>query len=126
MYVPYGLTFAGPNATVGLLVSDQALHRVLFFPYTNGGFTSADNGAAATKVLGQPDFTSSKASSSDTGMSGPHHLSADTDGRPYVTDSVNGRVLIFDAIGNLPAAGSRKVPSPPVDPLRPSPILRYL
>jgi uncharacterized protein (TIGR03437 family) len=103
MYVPYGLAFAATN---GLLVSDQALNRVLFFPFTNGTFSSADNGAAATKVLGQPDFTSSKASVSDTGMSSPHHLSADTDGRPYVTDSANGRVLIFDSIGNLPSAGA--------------------
>jgi len=106
MYVPYGLTFAGPNATVGLLVSDQALNRVLFFPYTNGGFTSADNGAAATKVLGQPDFTSKASSGTDTGLSAPHHLSTDTDGRPYVVDSGNGRVAIFDSILNLPATGA--------------------
>jgi uncharacterized protein (TIGR03437 family) len=106
MYVPYGLTFAGPNATVGLLVSDYALNRVLFFPYTNDGFTSADNGAAATKVLGQPDFTSKASSNSDTGMSFPHHLGTDTDGRPYVVDSGNNRVAIFDSILNLPAAGA--------------------
>jgi uncharacterized protein (TIGR03437 family) len=106
MYVPYGLTFAGPNATVGLLVSDYGLHRVLFFPYTNGGFTSADNGAAATKVLGQPDFTSKVSSSTDTGLSFPHHLGTDTDGRPYVVDSGNNRVAIFDSILNLPATGA--------------------
>ena len=103
MYVPYGLAFAGNN---GLLVSDQALNRVLYFPFTKGAFTSADNGAAATKVLGQPDFTSKAASSSDTGMSSPHHLSTDTDARPYVVDSGNGRVLIFDQILNLPATGA--------------------
>jgi uncharacterized protein (TIGR03437 family) len=103
MYVPYGLTFAGGS---GLLVSDQSLNRVLYFPYTQGAFTSADNGAAATKVFGQADFTSSKSSSSDTGMSSPHHLSTDTDGRPYVVDSGNGRVLIFDQILNLPATGA--------------------
>jgi uncharacterized protein (TIGR03437 family) len=103
MYVPYGLTFSG---TDGLLVSDYALNRVLYFPYTNGGFTSADNGAAATKVLGQPDFTSKAASSSDTGLSSPHHLATDTDGRPYVVDSGNARVAIFDSIGNLPATGA--------------------
>jgi uncharacterized protein (TIGR03437 family) len=103
MYGPYGLAFAGNN---GLLVSDQALNRVLFFPFTNGAFTSADNGAAATKVFGQPDFTSKSASSADTGMSSPHHLSTDTDARPYVVDSGNGRVLIFDSIVNLPATGA--------------------
>jgi uncharacterized protein (TIGR03437 family) len=103
MLAPYGLAFAGNN---GLLVSDQALNRVLFIPFTNGGFSAADNGKAATKVFGQPDFTSSKTSTSDTGMSGPHHLSSDTDGRPYVTDSGNNRVLIFDTILNTPAAGA--------------------
>ena len=103
MYIPYGLAFAGSN---GLLVSDQGLNRVLYFPFNNGTFTSADDGAAATKVLGQPDFISSNSGTSDTGMSGPHHLSSDTDGRPYVTDSGNARVLIFDQILNLPNAGA--------------------
>ena len=103
MLAPYGLAFAGNN---GLLVSDQALNRVLFFPFNKGTFTSADNGSPATKVFGQPDFTSSKTSTSDTGMSGPHHLASDTDGRPYVADSGNGRVLIFDAILNIPERGA--------------------
>jgi uncharacterized protein (TIGR03437 family) len=103
MLAPYGLAFSGTN---GLVVSDQALNRVLFFPFNNGGFTAADNGAPATKVMGQPDFVSSAARSTDTGMSAPHHISTDTDGRPYVTDSGNNRVLIFDQIANLPASGA--------------------
>lgn len=103
MLAPYGLAFSGNN---GLVVSDQALNRVLFFPFDNGGFTAADNGAPATKVMGQPDFVSSSARTSDTGMSAPHHLSTDTDGRPYVADSGNGRVLIFDQIVNIPNSGA--------------------
>jgi uncharacterized protein (TIGR03437 family) len=103
MAIPYGLAFAGNN---GLLVSDQALNRVLFFPFTNGTFSAADNGTAATKVFGQPDFTSAAAGTSDTGMSNPHHLSADTDGRPYVVDSGNKRVLIFDSISSTPSTGA--------------------
>ena len=103
MYAPYGLAFAGDN---GLLVSDQGLNRLLFFPFNHGTFTSADNGAAATKVFGQPDFTSSKSGSSQTGMSNPHHVSTDTDARPYVVDSGNGRVLIYDQILNTPNAGA--------------------
>ncbi len=103
MFAPYGLAFAGNN---GLLVSDEGLNRVLFFPFTNGTFSSADIGAPATKVFGQPDFVTSKTSNSDTGMSGPHHLSSDTDGRPYVVDSGNSRVLIFDQILNNPSAGA--------------------
>ncbi|MEO8369819.1 MAG: hypothetical protein ABI806_11505 [Candidatus Solibacter sp.] len=103
MYLPYGLTFAGTN---GLLVSDQGLNRVLFFPFNKGTFTSADNGAPATKVFGQPDFISGGKSSSDTGMNAPRHMAADTDGRPYVVDSGNGRVLIFDQILNTPNTGA--------------------
>jgi uncharacterized protein (TIGR03437 family) len=111
LYLPYGLAFAGNN---GLLVSDQGLNRVMFFPFNNGSFTSADNGAAATKVFGQPDFTSSKTSTSDTGMSNPHHLSTDTDGRPYVVDTGNSRVLIFDQILSAPSTGAHASFSLPV------------
>ncbi len=103
MYIPYGLAFAGAN---GLLVSDQQLNRVLFFPFTNGAFTAADNGKAATKVFGQTDFTSSGKGSGDTAMSSPHHVAADSDGRPYVVDSGNSRVLIFDQVLNNPATGA--------------------
>jgi uncharacterized protein (TIGR03437 family) len=98
MAVPYGLAFAGLNATVGLLVSDQLLNRVLFFPFANGTFS---NGAEATKVLGQPNFTSKDAGTSIAQMSNPHHLATDTSGLAYVVDSGNGRVLIFDTTQNI-------------------------
>jgi uncharacterized protein (TIGR03437 family) len=110
MYAPYGLAFAGLNASVGLLVSDQQLNRVLYFPYTNGNtFTAADNGAAAVKVLGQPDLKSKAAGNSDTGMSAPHHLATDTSGLIYVTDSGNSRVLVFTSAAdpNTPPGGAR-------------------
>ncbi|MBS1858566.1 MAG: hypothetical protein JST11_24570 [Acidobacteria bacterium] len=100
---PYGLAFAGNN---GLLVSDSAQNRVLYFPFTNGTFTSADNGKAASKVFGQPDFTTVTQGSADNQMSNPRHLSSDTDGRPYVVDAGNNRVLIFDQINNTPATGA--------------------
>ena len=103
MGLPYGLAFAGNN---GLLVSDELYNRVLFIPFTNGGFTSADNGKAATRVMGQPDFISTGVGGSDTGMNTPKHISADTDGRPYVVDAGNSRVLIFDQIGRVPATGA--------------------
>jgi uncharacterized protein (TIGR03437 family) len=106
MAFPYGLALAGNN---GLLVSDQTHHRVLFFTFTgNGTFTAGtDNGLAAAKVFGQPDFTTIVKGTDDAGMNAPHHLAADTDGRPYVVDSGNNRVLIFDQIMNLPSAGAR-------------------
>jgi uncharacterized protein (TIGR03437 family) len=100
---PYGLAFAGTN---GLLVSDSVQNRVLFFPFTNRTFTGADNGKAATKVFGQSDFNSVGAGSGDNQMNNPRHISSDTDGRPYVVDTNNGRVMIFDQINNTPAAGA--------------------
>jgi uncharacterized protein (TIGR03437 family) len=99
MGLPYGLAFSNN----GLLVSDQLFNRVLFFPFTNGGFTSADNGKPATKVLGQRLFTDFAAGGSDTAMNNPKHISMDTDARLYVVDAGNGRVLIFDSTDRLPA-----------------------
>ncbi|SPF46449.1 conserved exported hypothetical protein [Candidatus Sulfopaludibacter sp. SbA4] len=102
---PYGLAFAG---NIGLLVSDVGHNRMLFFPFTaNATFNPpADNGMAATKVFGQPDFTSSGSGNTDANMNGPHHIAADTDTRPYVTDSGNNRVLIFDSVLNNPTSGA--------------------
>ena len=97
---PYGLAFAATN---GLLVSDVVLNRVLFFAGTSANFTT---GMAASKVFGQPNFTSSGASSATNPelnrMNAPHHIATDTDDRLYVADSSNGRVLIFD---RAPSAG---------------------
>ncbi|MFB3827278.1 MAG: hypothetical protein ACE15B_10940 [Bryobacteraceae bacterium] len=102
MAAPYGITFAAEN---GLLVSDATHNRVLFFPRQNGTFTT---GMAAAKVFGQPDFTSSLTSSSgspeDYRMNAPHHLAVDSDGRTYVADTGNNRVLIFDTLVNTPAS----------------------
>ena len=102
---PYGLVLVG-NA--GLLVSDQSHNRVLFFRFTgNATFTAlTDNGLAAEKVFGQPDFTTITKGTSDTGMSNPHGMSSDSDGRPYVADFGNNRVLIFDQLNNNPNAGA--------------------
>jgi len=97
---PYGLAFAGDN---GVLVSDSVHNRVLFFPKTSGAYT---NGMAATKVYGQPDFTSSGAASTvspeDNRMNSPHHIATDSDGRLYVADTGANRILIFDRLANLP------------------------
>jgi uncharacterized protein (TIGR03437 family) len=106
MAIPYGLAFAGAT---GLLVSDQGLNRVLYFPFTNGTFTSADNGKQATKVFGQPDFITATPGNTDTKLNNPHHVSCDTDGRPYVADAGNGRLVVYDQILNNPASGSHAV-----------------
>ena len=107
MAAPSGLAFAGNN---GLLVSDQVHNRVLFFPRSGGGFTS---GMAATKVYGQPNFSSVDPSAAsnpeDNRLRAPRQVAADTDARPYIADSGNSRILIFDQVGNTPAADARAV-----------------
>ena len=90
MNSPYGIAFAGDR---GLLVSDVRHNRVLFFPATNGSFTS---GESATKVFGQPDFFTIDTGSDDAHLNAPRHIGADTDTRLYVADTGNNRVLIFD------------------------------
>jgi uncharacterized protein (TIGR03437 family) len=105
MAAPYGLVFIG---NVGLAVSDQAHARVLLFPFSGNGTFAAgtDNGKAATKVFGQPDFTTITRGNDDTKMNLPHHISSDTDARLYVADTGNSRVLIFDSVSNVPSAGA--------------------
>jgi uncharacterized protein (TIGR03437 family) len=104
MAAPYGLAFAG---TTGLLVSDAVHNRVLLFPFTNGTFDpNVDNGKAASKVLGQPDFTTVTSGSTDSQMNAPRHIATDTSARPYVVDAGNSRVLIFDGISLAPSGAS--------------------
>ena len=101
MAAPYGIAFAGDN---GLLVSDQQHNRVLFFPRINGTFS---NGQSATKVIGQPDYSTVSPGTTDNRMRGPQHIATDTDSRTYIADAGNNRVLIFDQILNLPGADAR-------------------
>ncbi|HMC59052.1 MAG TPA: hypothetical protein VKJ01_07665, partial [Candidatus Solibacter sp.] len=105
MAVPYGLAIVGTN---GLAVSDVSDNRVLYFKFTgNGTFTGGtDNGIAATKVFGQPDFSTIVKGTADTQMNAPRHLSADSDGRIYVADTLNNRILIYDQINNTPNGGA--------------------
>jgi sugar lactone lactonase YvrE len=97
MRSPIGIAFSveggDPNSTSGVLaVVDSDLNRVLIF---NKPFTS---GMAASRVLGQPDFTSSAAAADSNRMSAPRHAATDTDDRLYVADPGNQRVLIFDNV----------------------------
>jgi uncharacterized protein (TIGR03437 family) len=94
MASPYGVAFTGTN---GLLVSDLVHNRVLYFPFSaNGTFAAGtDNGKAATKVFGQPDFKTVTAGATDATFSSPHHIACDTSGQLYVADTGNNRILIF-------------------------------
>ncbi len=95
MAAPYGIAVAQSN---GIVVSDEVHNRVLYFAFQNGGFTSSDNGRPATKVFGQPNFTSTGSGSAPNRMNAPKHIAVDTEARLYVADSGNNRVAIFDQI----------------------------
>ncbi len=108
MAAPYGVAVAQSN---GILVSDEAHNRVLYFAFQDGGFTASDSGRPATKVFGQPDFTSSGSGSSAASLSAPKHISVDTEARLYVADSGNNRVAIFDQVAGTgtPDRGANSV-----------------
>jgi uncharacterized protein (TIGR03437 family) len=102
MAEPYGLALTN---FPGLLVSDVALNRVLYFAGTSSSFSS---GMPATMVFGQPDFTSKAAGSGSGQLSSPRHVSVDSDDRLYVADAANRRIAIWDhaptAVLGQPAA----------------------
>jgi sugar lactone lactonase YvrE len=80
-----------------LWVAEFGNNRVLRF----NGAASKPNGAGADGVLGQVDFNSAAFACSQDGMDTPIGLNGDKDGRLYVTDSLNHRVLIFDGAAGL-------------------------
>lgn len=79
-------------ATNTLFVTDGGNHRVL--RYTN--VPAKPNGAAADGVLGQPNFTSRVAQVSASGLNNPECIALAADGRLYVGDASNNRVLWYD------------------------------
>ncbi|MEP6714667.1 MAG: hypothetical protein ABJC09_03780 [Terriglobia bacterium] len=91
---PFGLAM---TLFPGILVSDIAQNRVLFFPGSAKTFT---NGESATVVFGQPDFTTAAAGSGLNRMNQPRHIATDSDDRLYVADSLNSRIDIFDHAPN--------------------------
>jgi sugar lactone lactonase YvrE len=75
-----------------IFVVDRANSRVLRF----ATFADLANGATAEAVFGQPDFTSITASTSASGMNQPFGATVDNQGRLWVADTINNRVLRFD------------------------------
>ena len=91
---PYGLAISLSGL---LIVSDQVQNRVLVFQPVNGVFT---NGQPAAWLLGQANFYSAVAGADATAMNSPHHVAFDSNDRPYVADTGNNRVLIYDSLDN--------------------------
>ena len=76
-----------------LFVADRGNHRVLRFD----NVATKPNGAEADAVLGQPDFTTARDTTSRSGMSAPHGLAVDPSGALLVAVRGSNRVLKFDA-----------------------------
>lgn len=101
MAAPYGiaLSLAGH-----VFVSDAAHSRVLMFE------EPLQSGKAASRVFGQPDFSSIGPGNADNRFNQPRGIAIDTDERLYVADSRNNRVLLFAQApfaGNDPQASFR-------------------
>ena len=111
-----------------LWVADNGNHRVLRFPNTGGTISKT-----ADLVLGQANFASTAAtrlctdkwnaascSNLNSGLSGLHNpvgVRVDTDGKVYVVDSWNHRIVVYDPpitsgmTGRLFASTGLKLPS---------------
>lgn len=87
---PGGLTF---DSLGRLWVADYFANRVL--RYDNP--SSKGNGGAADGVLGQPNFTSNTSGTSATQFSYPFDVEVDAQGRLWVSDFFNARILRFDS-----------------------------
>lgn len=75
-----------------LWVADGGNNRVLRFSKGADGVVSK----VADLVLGQPNFTGHNQGGNLNQMSGPNSLSFNKSGKLYVSDSNNGRILIFN------------------------------
>lgn len=95
VWSPRGLTVDGAGR---LWVADTAHHRVLRFDNA----ASLPNGASASGVLGQPNFTSSVAGWAENQMAQPSAVAVDSGGRLWVAELSNRRVLRFDNAASRP------------------------
>ena len=87
---PYGLDWDSTNNR--LFVADQANHRVIIFDVN-----TISDGENAVNVLGQVNFTTSTATTTQSGMSSPVDTAWDSqNNRLFVVDQGNNRILIFD------------------------------
>jgi DNA-binding beta-propeller fold protein YncE len=90
MSQPLGLTFDATNHR--LFVMDYSNNRVLVF-----NTTTITTGMNAANVLGQANFTTATAATTQAGMNFPYYAAFDaTNNRLLVGDKQNQRVLVFN------------------------------
>lgn len=80
------------DASGNLWVADYGNNRILHF----NNAASKANGSNADRLLGQTSFTTSATATSQNGLNGPIGVSVDSQGRLWVADSNNHRILGFD------------------------------
>ena len=85
-----------------LWVPDHSGNRVLRFDCAS----FCDSSPSASRVYGQPDFATSTAATTSSGMTGPYGVCVDSADRLWVADSGNNRVLRFDSITTKPSGGA--------------------
>jgi sugar lactone lactonase YvrE len=93
------------DASDNLWVSDADNNRVLKF----ANVSALGNGAAASAVIGQPNFTTGSAATSSVKMDRPFGVTIDAGGRLWVAEFDNNRILRFDnaaALANGAAANA--------------------
>ncbi len=76
-----------------VFISDRNNNRILRFATID----KYQNGEAAEAVLGQPNFTTSTASTTEVGLNRPHGIFVDNTGILWVADHGSARVLRFDS-----------------------------
>lgn len=84
---PSGIEVTGGH----VYISDTNNNRVLSFPIPTS------NGASATRVFGQPNFSANAAGTTATSLRAPLGLAVDTfSNRLYIADTNNNRVMAFN------------------------------
>jgi uncharacterized protein (TIGR03437 family) len=96
MYAPVGVAIFNYG---DVAVSDLIHNRVLLFHKNGADFV---NGQSARAVLGQSNFFSSGESSAAAGLHSPRGIATDANGRLYVTDPGNARVVVYGGTSNTP------------------------
>jgi DNA-binding beta-propeller fold protein YncE len=97
MNQPIGL--AVNNAGTRLYVADFGNNRVLVFDVTPGVLT---DGKDASNVIGQQNFTSAVATTTQTGLKNPQGVVFDeAHSRLFVSDNTNNRILIYDTSSGI-------------------------
>jgi len=96
-------TSVAVDPTTGkVFVVDRGNHRVLRWASDAALVT----GAAAEAVFGQPDFVTRTAGLSATKMNDPVALTVDSQGRLWVSEYVNNRVVRFDNASTKPSGAA--------------------